>query len=146
MRHANILGGAFAVAAALLLAGPASAADWPDDCQEATLPSDDLRYPDAQLILTCLPPDFNGTLIVYAHGYVKPQEPLALPAEFGAAEVRELIEQLLSLGLASRRAATTRTAMPSNRRRPTSTTSSPTSSRSSRTSTQSSSSAARKAR
>ena len=42
--------------------------------------------------------DFNGTLIIYAHGYVKPQEPLALPEEFGEADVRELIEQLLNLG------------------------------------------------
>jgi pimeloyl-ACP methyl ester carboxylesterase len=68
------------------------------DCQEATLPSDDPNHPNAQLILTCLPSDFNGTLIVYAHGYVKPQEPLALPEEFGETEVRELIEQLLNVG------------------------------------------------
>jgi pimeloyl-ACP methyl ester carboxylesterase len=93
MRHASIIGGAVA----LLLAGPAFAADWPDDCQEATLPSNDPDHPQAQLTLTCLPPDFNGTLIVYAHGYVRPQQPLALPEEFGEAEVRELIEQLLNL-------------------------------------------------
>ena len=98
MRHAKIIGGAFAVAVGLLIAGPASAAEWPDDCQEATLPSDDPNHPDAQLILTCLPSDFNGTLIIYAHGYVKPQEPLALPEELGEADVRELIEQLLNLG------------------------------------------------
>jgi pimeloyl-ACP methyl ester carboxylesterase len=42
--------------------------------------------------------DFNGTLIVYAHGYVKPKEPLALPEEFGEAEVQELVEQLLNFG------------------------------------------------
>jgi pimeloyl-ACP methyl ester carboxylesterase len=96
MRHANIIGGA--VALGLLPAGPVVAAEWPDDCQEAALPSDDPNYPDAQLILTCLPSDFNGTLIVYAHEYVKPQEPLALPEEFGEADVRELIEQLLNLG------------------------------------------------
>ncbi len=98
MRHASIIGGAGVVALALLLAAPASAADWPDDCQEATLPSDDPNYPEAQLILTCLPPDFNGTLIIYAHEYVKPQEPLALPEELGETDVRELIEQLLNLG------------------------------------------------
>jgi pimeloyl-ACP methyl ester carboxylesterase len=97
MRHANI-GGTLAVAVGLLLAGPASAAEWPDACREATLPSDDPIHPDAQLILTCLPSAFNGTLIIYAHGYVKPQEPLALPEEFGEAEVRELIEHLLNLG------------------------------------------------
>jgi pimeloyl-ACP methyl ester carboxylesterase len=98
MRHANIIGGAFAVALCPLLAGPVVAAEWPNDCQEATLPSDDPNYPDAQLILTCLPPDFNGTLIIYAHGYVKPQESLALPEEFGEADVRELVKQLLDLG------------------------------------------------
>ena len=97
MRHANI-GGTFAVAVGLLIAGPGSAAEWPDDCQEATLPSDDPNHPDPQLILTCLPSDFNGTLIIYGHGYVKPQEPLALPEEFGETQVRELIEQLLNLG------------------------------------------------
>jgi pimeloyl-ACP methyl ester carboxylesterase len=98
MRHANIIGRAFAIAVALLLAGPVLAAEWPDDCQEATLPSDDPNHPDAQLILTCVPSDFNGTLIVYAHEYVKPQEPLALPAELGEVDVRELIEQLLNFG------------------------------------------------
>jgi pimeloyl-ACP methyl ester carboxylesterase len=98
MGHANMIGGTFAVAVGLLLPGPVLAAEWPDGCQEATLPSDDPNHPDAQVILTCLPPDFNGTLIVYAHGYVKPQEPLALPEEFGEADVREVIEQLLNLG------------------------------------------------
>jgi pimeloyl-ACP methyl ester carboxylesterase len=98
MRHAKIIGGTFAAALGLLLAGPVAAAEWPDDCQEAALPSDDPNYPDAQLILTCLPPDFNGTLIIYAHGYVKPQEPLTLPEESGEADVRELVEQLLDLG------------------------------------------------
>jgi pimeloyl-ACP methyl ester carboxylesterase len=98
MRHANIIGGAFAVAVGLLLAGPVVAAEWPDACEEATLPSDDPNYPDAQLILTCLPSHFNDTLIIYAHGYVRPQEPLALPDELGETDVRELVEQLLDLG------------------------------------------------
>jgi pimeloyl-ACP methyl ester carboxylesterase len=98
MRHANIFGGALAVAVGLLLAGPVLAAGWPDGCEETTLPSDDPKYPDAQLILTCLPSDFNGTLVIYAHGYVRPQESLALPEELGEADVRELVEQLLDLG------------------------------------------------
>ena len=89
MKHAGIIGGAVAAAVGFLLGGSALAAEWPDDCQEATLPSNDPNYPDAQLILTCLPSDFNGTLIVYAHGYVKPQEPLALPEEFGEAAPQE---------------------------------------------------------
>ena len=45
-----------------------------------------------------MPSDFNGTLIIYAHGYVRPQEPLALPEEFGETDVREQVEQLLNLG------------------------------------------------
>lgn len=89
---------AIGIAAGLLLSGSAGAAEWPDGCQEGLLPSDDPHYPDGQLILTCLPPNFNGTLIIYAHGYVKPQEPLALPEEFANADVRELITRLLDLG------------------------------------------------
>jgi pimeloyl-ACP methyl ester carboxylesterase len=96
--QAHLVNAAIGVTAGLLLSGPAGAAEWPDDCQEAMLPSDDPDYPDAQLILTCLPPNFNGTLIIYAHGYVRPQEPLALPEEFANADVRELIGRLLDLG------------------------------------------------
>lgn len=98
MWHASVVGGAFGLAVGLLLSDTAVAAEWPDDCQEASLPSDDPNYPDDQLILTCLPSDFNGTLIVYAHGYVKPQEPLALPEEFGDADVQDVVERLLALG------------------------------------------------
>ena len=98
MWHPSVIGWALAVGVGLLLADPIGAAEWPDDCQESTLPSDDPNYPDEQLILTCLPPDFNGTLFIYAHGYVRPQEPLALPEEFGDADVRVVIEQLLDLG------------------------------------------------
>ena len=46
---------------------------WPSGCDCDSLGD--------QLILTCLPDDFNGTLIVYAHGYVYPQEDLSLPLE-----------------------------------------------------------------
>ena len=98
MSQARFMAAVIGVAAGLLFSGTAGAAEWPDDCQEAMLPSDDPDYPDAQLILTCLPPNFNGTLIIYAHGYVKPQEPLALPEEFANADVRELITRLLDLG------------------------------------------------
>lgn len=98
MSNASAIAGALGITVGLLLSGTARAAQWPDNCEEAMLPSNDPNYPDAQLILTCLPPDFNGTLIIYAHGYVKPQEPLTLPEEFGNADVRELIEELLDLG------------------------------------------------
>ena len=41
-------------------------------CQEPNAGHDDYR-------LICKPDNFNGVLVVYAHGYVYPQEPLALP-------------------------------------------------------------------
>ena len=85
-------------ALAVLFATTAQAGEWPDDCTQSTLPSHDPSYPDDQLILTCLPAPFNGTLIVYAHGYVRPQEPLSLPAELREGNVRGLVEGLLSLG------------------------------------------------
>jgi pimeloyl-ACP methyl ester carboxylesterase len=98
MRHLNIIHIALACTLALVLTDLAWAGEWPDDCEELTLPSDDPNYPNDHLILTCLPSDFNGTLVIYAHGYVRPQEPLALPEEFGDADVRELIEKLSDLG------------------------------------------------
>jgi pimeloyl-ACP methyl ester carboxylesterase len=54
---------------------------WPDGCQVFTLPSQDSRYPEDQLALTCVPQNWNGQLVVYAHGYVPVQEPLALPID-----------------------------------------------------------------
>ena len=53
---------------------------WPPVCQEGSLPSHDPRYPADQLIVICIPPNWNGHLIMYAHGYVPQQLPLALPA------------------------------------------------------------------
>jgi pimeloyl-ACP methyl ester carboxylesterase len=98
MMHLNIIHTALACTLALLLTDVARAGEWPDDCEEATLPSDDPDYPNDQLILTCLPSDFNGILVIYAHGYVRPQEPLALPEELGHSDVRELVQQLVDLG------------------------------------------------
>ena len=35
---------------------------------------------NGELVLICTPQNFNGTLIMYAHGYVSPRgKPLALP-------------------------------------------------------------------
>ena len=53
-------------------------------CTEGALPSNDPRYPAAQLIVTCAPTQsapvqWNGVLIVVVHGYVEPQQPLTLP-------------------------------------------------------------------
>src|SRR5512136_2533562 len=52
---------------------------WPPICQESSLPSHDPKYPSDQLIVICVPPNWNGDLIMYAHGYVPVQSPLALP-------------------------------------------------------------------
>jgi pimeloyl-ACP methyl ester carboxylesterase len=52
---------------------------WPPICQESSLPSHDPLYPNDQLIITCIPPNWNGQLVMYAHGYVPEQAPLALP-------------------------------------------------------------------
>jgi pimeloyl-ACP methyl ester carboxylesterase len=52
----------------------------PDNCSVGTLPTDS----GYQITLTCMPvpaDEFNGTIVVYAHGYVNPQEDLSLPEE-----------------------------------------------------------------
>ena len=54
---------------------------WPAFCEESSLPSRDPNYQDPQLTLACVPPDWNGNLVMYAHGYVPAQSPLALPLE-----------------------------------------------------------------
>lgn len=69
---------------ALCLGAPSVASaqsPWPPFCQEGSLPSHDPQYPDDQLILTCIPPNWNGQLVMYAHGYVPEQAPLALPVD-----------------------------------------------------------------
>jgi pimeloyl-ACP methyl ester carboxylesterase len=98
MRNTKNTQVALACILAVLVTDGAQADEWPDDCKESTLPSNDPSYPDDQLILTCLPSDFNGTLVIYAHGYVRPQEPLALPEELGDSDVREVVKQLVDLG------------------------------------------------
>jgi pimeloyl-ACP methyl ester carboxylesterase len=68
----------------LILASPVPAhseVTWPPICQENSLASGDPKYPVDQLIVICIPPSWNGHLIIYAHGYVPPQAPLALPAD-----------------------------------------------------------------
>ena len=65
---------------------------WPSGCNCGSL--------DDQLILTCLPDNFNGNLLVYAHGYVYPQEDLALPAEEIGADNLGIIGQLVTSGFA----------------------------------------------
>jgi pimeloyl-ACP methyl ester carboxylesterase len=70
--------------AVLLLPLPARALPQPGlptDCEEGSLPSNDAKFPGNQLILVCIPPAWNGDLVLYAHGFVPPQFELALPIE-----------------------------------------------------------------
>ena len=62
----------------LILPG-AAWSQWPPVCQEGSLPIHDPKYPEDQLIIVCIPLDWNGQLVLYAHGYVPPQSALALP-------------------------------------------------------------------
>ena len=54
---------------------------WPPVCQEGSLPSHDPKYPADQLIVICIPPNWNGRLVIYAHGFVPAQAPLELPSD-----------------------------------------------------------------
>ena len=63
---------------------------WPSGCDCSSLGD--------QSILTCLPGNFNGTLIIYAHGYVYPQKDLALPLEEIGADNLGIIAQLVNSG------------------------------------------------
>ena len=50
-------------------------------CVNDSLPTADPKHPQ-QLIQICIPPvGWNGQLVIYAHGFVAPQLPLALPAD-----------------------------------------------------------------
>jgi hypothetical protein len=50
-------------------------------CVNESLPTTDPKHPE-QLIQVCIPPvGWNGQLVIYAHGFVAPQLPLALPTD-----------------------------------------------------------------
>jgi pimeloyl-ACP methyl ester carboxylesterase len=50
---------------------------------------------DGALTRICFPTDWNGGLIVYAHGYVEPQAPLAVPENvLGGTSVEDLVNAL----------------------------------------------------
>jgi pimeloyl-ACP methyl ester carboxylesterase len=73
----------------------------PPGCQEASLPSHDLKFPADQLILVCIPADWIGSLVLYAHGFVPPQAPLILPiAELTLADGTFVPSVLLAQGFA----------------------------------------------
>lgn len=61
------------------------------------LPSADPDYPSPQIVVTCMPPQpfWNGQLIVYAHGYEQPKEPITIPTVDPA-----LVEPLIAQGFA----------------------------------------------
>jgi pimeloyl-ACP methyl ester carboxylesterase len=64
----------------LILGSPVPAhSQWPSVCQQDSLPSHDPKNPADQLIVVCIPPNWNGRLVVYAHGFVLPHLSLALP-------------------------------------------------------------------
>lgn len=54
---------------------------WPLGCEQGSLPSHDPKTPEDQLIVICIPPNWNGRLVIYAHGFVPPQAPLELPTD-----------------------------------------------------------------
>jgi hypothetical protein len=56
---------------------------WPLGCEQGSLPSHDPKNPadHHQLIVICIPPNWNGRLILYARGYELPQLPIELPID-----------------------------------------------------------------
>jgi pimeloyl-ACP methyl ester carboxylesterase len=64
----------FALVAAWLLPVAARADDTAATCTEGT-------QPGGALYRICVPDNWNGELLVYAHGYVAPNQPIALPTD-----------------------------------------------------------------
>jgi pimeloyl-ACP methyl ester carboxylesterase len=87
---------------AMCLSAPSIvSAQAPWTCQQGSLPSHDPQYTDDQLILICMPFNWNGQLVMYAHGYVPEQLPLALPlAELTLPDGTFLPNVLLTQGFA----------------------------------------------
>ena len=92
------------LAAVFPMTAAAEETPWPERCTLSTLDPEDDAYPDDQIILTCIPELWNGFLVVYAHGYVAPQDPLALPVEEllqgTMPDGQSIIDVLLSMGFA----------------------------------------------
>ena len=85
----------------VILGFPAYAhSQWHPACQEGSLPSHDPKYPADQLIITCIPPNWNGQLVLYAHGYVPPQFALELPVDELTVDGTFLPNVLLAQGFA----------------------------------------------
>src|SRR5210317_737009 len=72
----------------------------PDGCEVGILPLPP-QIPKQQ-ILVCLPDppvNFNGILVLYAHGYVNPQEPRSLPFE-ELANFKPVVSTIMEEGFA----------------------------------------------
>jgi len=55
---------------------------WPASAQEPIVPENcTISVQQQEKILVCVPTVWNGDLVVYAHGYIPPQEPLQLPID-----------------------------------------------------------------
>jgi pimeloyl-ACP methyl ester carboxylesterase len=85
--------GWMALAAALALAGCGDDdGQGPDDEGEPPVVGCTDGTWEGSLTRVCFPADWNGDLIIYAHGYVAPQEPLAVPDNvLGGTPVEELV-------------------------------------------------------
>ena len=58
-------------------------------CQDATLSATSALY------RVCFPPSWNGDLVVYAHGYVNADEPVAIPDDgVGGQSVAQIVNGL----------------------------------------------------
>src|SRR5262245_51821289 len=71
-------------------------------CANGSLPTGDSNpnY-SQQLIQVCIPPvGWNGQLVIYVHGFVPPQMPIALPTQELAAFGPDLIAAVLQNGFA----------------------------------------------
>ena len=88
----------------LILGSPSPAHSqftWPPGCEQGSLPSHDPKNPADQLIVICIPPNWNGRLVIYAHGFVPEQAPLELPTdELTLADGTFVPNLFLSLGFA----------------------------------------------
>ena len=77
----------------------------PDECPPGTTGASGALPGSGALYLICVPPGFNpatGSLVVYAHGSVPPQLPLALPDdEVGGASVSQIVTSILGLAFAT---------------------------------------------
>ena len=103
----RVRGGAASAAARLImfliavlsLAGLCSAQGLP--CDIRPLPTGDPQYPQ-QIVQVCIPfQGWNGQLVIYAHGFVAPQAPLALPtAELAIIGGNTTLAALLQNGFA----------------------------------------------